>query len=46
MVENPLKSARLLAKLGTMPHRMVTISRSPNSLSARMTGWNVVGAML
>ena len=29
-----------------IPHCMVTGSRSPDSLWARMTGWNVVGAML
>jgi hypothetical protein len=46
MVEKPLKSARDLAKFGTMPHRIATISRSPVSRLLRMTGCIVVGAML
>ena len=33
-------------KNGIRPQRMRTSSRAPVSLSFRMTGWKVVGAML
>jgi hypothetical protein len=44
MVEKPLKSARDLARFGTIPHRIATISRPPVSRFLRITGCMVVGA--
>ena len=45
-MEMPFTSESCFVKKGTRPQRISTSSRRPVSLALRMTGWNVVGAML